>query len=155
MAIAICGMGPRELPTDRELWGMPWDPEWTKMDVMFELHHPSMLDDNHIERLQDLWQPLYMQDNFYNNATRYPIESAIEIVGDYFTCSISYMLAFAIYHKIDDIELHGVTGTEGYAEQRANIEYIIGIAKGRGYKVKVCGESELLKGERYGEWNGD
>jgi hypothetical protein len=156
MAIAICGMGPRKLPKDRELWGMPWDPDWTEMDVLFEIHNIEDLEPSRIERVQDVWQPLYMQDNYVTQATRYPIESIIKLSQGYEpACSISFMLGFALYNKVMDIELHGVTGREEYEMQRPNIEYFIGLGRGMGADIKVCGDSALLTGERYGNWNGD
>ena len=150
MEIAICGLSKRELPRDRELWGMPWDDDWLRMDVLFDLHHPDDVPPKLRERHLDIWQPFYMQDNFYNNATRYPIEDVIRITGDYFTSSVAYMLGFAIHKKIDDIQLCGITAEEDYESQRPCIEYLIGIARGLGAKVEIAGRSKLLTGERYG-----
>lgn len=150
MGVAICGMAEREIPKGYELWGMPWDAEWVRMDVMFDMHHPSLLTDKHIERLKEVWVPLYMQEEFYSNARRYPLEKVIKSVGDYFACSISYMLGLAIHRGIKDIVITGVTGSEDYATQRPSIEYLIGLARGRGLNVDILGETELFSGKRYG-----
>lgn len=151
MGIAICGMADgRILPEDRELWGMPWDTEWVNMDVLFDMHHPSLLSDSHIKRLKDVWVPLYMQESFYPDVKEYPLEEVIETVGDYFACSISYMLALAIHRDIDDIVVTGVTGSEEYSSQRPSIEYLIGLARGKGLKVNILGDTDLFSGKRYG-----
>jgi len=157
MGIAIIGMAEdREIPQDRELWGMPWDGEWASMDVLFDLHAPKDVKDlPYTQRLPDVWQPLYMQDNFYNTATRYPIEDAIKIGGDYFSCSIAYMLAFAVIKKIKDILLVGVTALEAYKHQRPCIEYWVGIGRGLGLKIETQGGTQLFTGDRYGYGNID
>lgn len=150
MDIAIIGMAEREIPRGVELWGMPWDGESGRFDVLFDLHDLSMLTDKHKEKLKNCHQPLYMQDGYYHNSTRYPIESVIEIVGDYFASTVSYMLGFAIYKKVGKIDIYGVTGAENYAFQRPNLEYLIGFARGRGIEVNVHGKTELFSGKRYG-----
>lgn len=153
MAIAICGMAEgRVLPEGRELWGMSWDPEYARMDVLYDIHHPDDVPEWVARRNMDAWQPLYMQDNYYTRATRYPIEDVIKMMGDYYSCSIAFMLAHAIVRGIDDISLVGVTGSENYAHQRPCLEYLIGFARGKGLNVEVIGETALLKGERYGKW---
>lgn len=140
----------RVIPKGYELWGMPWDAEWTRMDVLFDMHHPDDVTEKIRERDMDVWQPLYMQEGFYSNATRYPIESVIKIVGDYFSCSIAYMLGFAIYHKVETIVITGVTAAENYAEQRPCIEYLIGVLRGQGATVEIIGDTMLFTGKRYG-----
>ncbi len=150
MGVAICGMAEREIPEGYERWGMPWDAEWVKLDILFDMHHPSLLTDEHIGRLKEVWQPLYMQEEFYPNVTVYPLEKVMESVGDYFACSISYMLGLAIHRNIRDIVLVGVTGAENYASQRASIEYLIGFARGKGLSVEILGNTELFTGKRYG-----
>ena len=151
MAIAICGMSPdREIPKGFELWGMPWDSEWTRMDVLFDMHDPALMPEKHKERLEDCFVPLYMQKVYHPNVTAYPLREVIDIVGDYFHCTIAYMIAFAIFKKVHDVVLVGVTGSEDYSSQRASIEYMIGVARGRGISVHVLGETDLFSGERYG-----
>lgn len=151
MAVAICGMADgRELPEGCELWGMPWDKDWVRMDLMFDMHHPSLLTDSHIDRLKEVWAPLYMQDEFYPNVKAYPLEDVINSVGDYFACSVSYMLALAIHQGIKEIILTGVTGSEDYSSQRPSIEYFIGLARGKGLSVEILGETDLFSGRRYG-----
>lgn len=150
MGVAIVGMAEREIPEGYELWGMPWDAEWTRFDVLFDMHDPALVPESHRKRLNDVFQPLYMQQVFYPNVTAYPLREVVEAVGDYFLCSIAYMLGLAIQRNINDIVLIGVSGAEDYSAQRPNIEYLIGLARGRGLKVDILGDTELFSGKRYG-----
>lgn len=150
MGVAIIGMGPREIPDGIELWGMPWDDEWTRFDRQFEIHHPDIPTHDHKKGLDEIWVPLYMQEAYYPNATRYPLEEVIEATGDYFSCSISYMLGLAILEEHKDIEIHGVTGDETYGSQKPGIEYMIGIARGKGINVNIHGGNLMKQNKRYG-----
>lgn len=150
MGIVIAGMAEREIPEGYEVWGMPWDPEWTRFDVMFDLHHPSLLDEKHANKVKEVYQPLFMQEEFYPNAQVYPLDDVIAITGDYFSCTISYILGYAIYKDVKDIIIVGVTGDEDYSYQRPGLEYMIGVARGRGINVDIRGKTELFTGDRYG-----
>lgn len=57
------------------------------------------------------------------------------------------MLALAISMEPEEIQLHGVymADESEYRHQRANAEYLIGFAEGKGIKVTIPNESELLK----------
>ncbi len=102
------------------------------------------------------------------NSLRYPIEEIIckydplqrdkkpELLklndeyndwNGYFTNSISYMLALAIDWGYKEIGIWGVdmaTATE-YGSQRPSCEYYLGVALGKGIKLTVPPESDLLK----------
>lgn len=70
----------------------------------------------------------------------------------YFTNSIAWMLALAIYEGVQEIGLwgvdmaqHGVGLLSEYAHQRPSCEFWMGVAVGRGIKVMVHQHSDLLK----------
>lgn len=73
----------------------------------------------------------------------------------YFTSSLSYMLGMAILLGFEEILLVGfeMGNQTEYHYQRANAEYMIGFARGRGINVVVPDTSALLKGELYGYTN--
>lgn len=150
MDVAIVGMGERDIPEDFELWGMPWDDEWTRFDVLFDIHHESLSTDKEIERAKDSWVPLYMQEPIYPHAIKYPIDDVIEVTGDYFSCSICYMIGLAILKELPSVDIFGVSGEEDYSHQKPAIEHMIGVARGRGMKVTVHGGSLLKQDVRYG-----
>lgn len=70
----------------------------------------------------------------------------------YYTNSVSWMIALAIYEQVDKIGLWGVDMAQAnigsrheYAHQRPSCELFIGIAIGRGIPVHIPRESDLLK----------
>jgi len=87
---------------------------------------------------------------------RYPLKEITEAFGtDYFSDTICYMLAYAIYHKYQRIYMYGVDmkTTGEYWAEKGGVEYWIGFARGKGIDVITQDESELLKtitGKPYG-----
>lgn len=70
----------------------------------------------------------------------------------YLSSSIAYELALAIYEEFEEIHLYGIdlnTDSE-YAWQKPGVEYLIGVANGRGIKVVLPDNCPLLKGNLYG-----
>lgn len=160
--IAIIGLSPTthdQAPWDDsswQLWGLPWDEGyWTSMHRLFEMHDMRLLvseyskrKPGYFDRLRDC-EPLYMQEAYpgIECARRYPFEAVAETTGYYWNSSIAYALAMAIHEGADEIALYGVDmkGDDEYGYQKPNIEYLIGLARGRGIKVTVPDESPLLK----------
>lgn len=70
----------------------------------------------------------------------------------YLTSSIAYEIALAIYEKFDEIALYGIdlNTAEEYAWQKPGVEYLLGIAAGRGIKVVIPTNCPLLNGTLYG-----
>lgn len=80
-------------------------------------------------------------------AKAFPQDEIIATLGDYFTNSISWMIAHALMEGATELHVYGVdmaTGGE-YASQRPSCEYLLGIAVGMGVKVHVPLSSDLLK----------
>jgi hypothetical protein len=99
--------------------------------------------------------PVYMQKTHTDIpcSMEYPIDDVISELGDYFTNSISYMVALAIFLRYEEIYIHGVNMIHDseYGHQKPSCEYYLGIARGRGLKVILPPESDLLKATtRYG-----
>lgn len=77
---------------------------------------------------------------------------------DYFTNSVSWMMALALYEGCTEMALygvdmaqHGVGAKSEYAHQRPSCELFVGIALGMGVKVTIPDTSDLLKtGHLYG-----
>ncbi len=78
-------------------------------------------------------------DRFFGKDT--PIEQA------YFTNTISYMLALAIYEKFERIRLYGVDAPYGgiYFMEKSGLEYWIGRAQEAGIEVVPCEGSLMLQ----------
>lgn len=145
LKVAIVGMAPsKSLVPDEgwERWGLAYDPDCLRFDRAFEMHD----DFTEVDRLS-MFPVLYMQDTFLPNATRYPFEEVSATCGAYWESSVAYMLALAVHEQAEEIALYGIdmdAGTE-YAYQRPNMEYLIGLARGKGIKVHVLESSPLCK----------
>jgi hypothetical protein len=162
-------------PGEWEFWGvnnlhltLPKAP-WTRW---FELH--SITYDNiqylrrgkpdfrgqliqpYLESLNALNIPVYMQRpwNICPHAVPYPLAAILkEFPRKYFTNTISWMIALAILEGFKEIGIYGVDmavssplrAQNEYSHQRPSCEYFIGLAEGRGIKVHLPDECDLLK----------
>lgn len=171
MNIAICGMAPHDTSEvdnfNGEIWGLPWDEgRWPFFDRYFEIHPLDLLRkpeaqrrDGYEDRLKSL-PILYMQEAYKDipNAIRYPVERVTDVIGvDYFNSSIAYLMGMALLEGADKIGIFGVDmadiePTPGdpsfiseFAYQRPNMEYLIGLARGRGTDVYIPEKSPLAK----------
>ena len=139
-----------------------------RTDRIFQLHrkdlligeHHGVTGREHLEYLQNCGIPIYMQEHYEDIPTsiKYPLEEMIEEFGmprlgdehtkdAYFTNTISFMIALAIHEGFDEIHIFGVDMAVAveYREQRPSCEYYIGIAKGKGIKIVMPAECDLLK----------
>ena len=93
--------------------------------------------------------PIYMQEINPDipMSVKFPIQSMLKQFGEYFTNSISWELALAIYEGFKEIHVYGVDMAQDdeYTEQRPSVEYFLGWAQGRGIRVHVPENSDLLK----------
>ena len=135
--------------------------EWEPGTQVDQAAHNVPLQE-HVDFMRTCGLPVYTVEVFPDIPTsiRYPLELMTEEFGlprtghedpkhkdAYWTNSISFMIALAIYEGFKVIEIYGVdmaVGTE-YNEQRPSCEYYIGIAKGRGIDVRLPASSDLLK----------
>lgn len=123
-----------------------------RMDRTFQLHDPDrvrQLDPEGWTFITTTQVPVWMHRPVpeVSTAQQYPTETIVKEFGRYFTNSISWMIALAIYEGADEIGVWGVDmahGTE-YAAQRPSCEYFLGIAKGRGIPLHLPEVSDLLK----------
>ena len=163
LKVAVIGLAPTshdKAPWDDpewQKWGLPWDEGWwVRMDRHFEMHDYRLLvskasrrKPGYLERLRGL-DCLYMQETYESipNAKAYPFDEVAETIGAYyFNSSIAYAFALAIHEGAEEIGIWGVdmVGSDEYAYQRPNMEYLIGVARGRGIKVHVPDESPICK----------
>lgn len=113
----------------------------------------------HIEQLKAMSRsiPVYLQseptgNGWGPNARRFPLEEFAEY-GGYWASGPSYMVAWAIAQGAEEIQVWGIhlSTDQEYREQRANFEWWLGIARGKGIKVVMAPESPVLThGWNYG-----
>lgn len=129
----------------------------------FQLHRPNpdgsyhgARDPHHHQWLtQQTTMPIYMWEPHpeVKAAVPYPVFDILKYFQPwpYFNNSVSWMIALAIAEGFEeigvygvDMALDGITGAE-YSHQRPSCEYFLGIAWGRGIRLHLPDESELLK----------
>jgi hypothetical protein len=129
----------------------PWD-AWFQLHDL-DTHHGK--DDEHLGWLASREIPIYM---FPEHAEKYrgripmvvdyPKDEILKYFDtDYFTNSISWMIALAIYQDYTDIGVYGVDMAQSseYREQRPSCEFFLGWAKGAGLNIHIPDDSDLLK----------
>jgi hypothetical protein len=101
---------------------------------------------------------LYMADAYPEvpTAERYPYEAVAWSCGGYWESSVAYAMALAITEGAEEIAIYGVNmrAEEEYAYQRPNMEYLIGLARGRGIKVHIPECSPLMKFSGFDGYHG-
>ncbi len=156
--------------TSRDL--APWaDPTWEKwglntmaqhlpyaqnMQRLYQLHtNADVRKDQTEEPAYWEWMtknqsiPIYMHfpQPEIPMAVQYPTEEITKKYRNYFTNTVSWMIAHAIEEDVETIGVWGVdmaNATE-YAAQRPSCEYFLGIAEGKGIEVVLPVESDLLR----------
>ncbi len=153
---------------------LSWIPKW---DVLFELHTLEHLQsvaahstnpNDYLDWLKKQPGPedpkhcsIYMQDHFPEipASVKLPREELNawfaerggkvpgRFAADYYTSTVSYMLALAIMQGRPEIRVYGVDllQDEEYGYQRAGCEYLIGFARGMGIPVFVPEQSAICK----------
>jgi hypothetical protein len=107
-----------------------------------------------VERINQLRIPLIAPYKYAEIplSQPFPLKSSIKEFGlPYFTNTIAYMIAFALLNGAQEINIYGVNqaSSSEYFYEKAGVEYMLGIAVGRGVKVTINGEkSELLGNKR-------
>ena len=171
--LAIVGTAPSSIHLapynnpDYEIWGLNGVYSYidfaniTNITRWFDIHSMEAIKElyasthytygsGYFEWIKNLAIPIYMQEAFsdFPTSVKYPLEEILrKFPRKYFTNTVSWMLALAIYEGYEDISIFGVDMcvADEYAHQRPSCEYFIGYAEGLGIKVYIPNESDLLK----------
>jgi len=168
--VAIVGFAPswKETPWDDQSYEIWCLNEFYKVgnqiknfraDRWFEIHDrnsKSKSNPEHQKFLKECPCPVYMWKKYDDipNSVKFPKDEIINFFEEkgckgarYFTNSISWFIAFAIYEGFKTIAVYGVdmaTDSE-WGWQRPSCEYWIGLAEGMGIEVIIPPSSDLLK----------
>lgn len=99
--------------------------------------------------------PIYMQQEYPDipGSVEFPLDEVTKLLGKkYYRSGFSYMMGLALLLEYPRIELYGFemgSGTE-YHYQKANGEWLVGLAMGKGIDVYLPDDCTLLKGPVYG-----
>jgi hypothetical protein len=172
------GMAPWDAPSSEiEIWclneahSFPWMKRW---DRWIQIHRsqdfmkPIAKRDvqGHYDWLkQEHDHPVYMQNRYDEipNSTEYPLPKICQRflknlwVGQdntrkYFTSSLAYMVALALYEGFERIEVYGVemSWTDEWIPQKACMEFWLGMALGMGKSVYLPPNCQLINAPLYG-----
>lgn len=165
LKIAIVGTAPSsrtDAPYKDESWqiwslgsNQTWIPRfnrWFELHTFDALAQADALQKERVDFFRKIGKDLYIghENPILPNATMYPKDEVVGLLGRYFTSSIAWMIGLAILEGADEIGLWGVDmiGECEYAYQRACCEYLLGIARGKGITITVTPKSPLLRAER-------
>jgi hypothetical protein len=115
-------------------------------DLVFEIHRPEKWR-SRIEHLNGFDCPVIMQEQFpeINTSTPYLLNEVEAMTGCKLSCSIAYMMAYAML-QAENMAVWGVPGdTEDYEYQVPTIAYLAGLARGRGLRVTFHPDSHLQR----------
>lgn len=164
-SVNIVGFAPswEETPWDNgsELWGMNAlhkmapDKNWSRWYQLHDIDEHHKLDrEEHIGWLRESNLPIIMWPEHVEkygaelpNAVPYPRDEIVKMFGEYFTNTVSWMIAQALYEGRKDVGVYGVDMAQDseYGHQRPSCEYFIGWARGMGVDVRIPATSDLLK----------
>ena len=175
--VALCGTHKDTLelaPFDDASWEI-WAPahrynnkRFKHVDVGFEVHVPEQIwaflneqgnsGQDYFNWLQAPDIPVYVRPDALEGmkgCKAYPVAKAKKLMGrEYFASTFSFMMCKAILDGATEIGLYGInlTADEEYFYQRPNMEYLIGLAQGKGIKITIPKQSALLSlGYVYGD----
>lgn len=137
-----------------EIWTLGNNYKWApRCNLHFEMHDfpagKKRWVQEYIRWLRKPTCPLMAQKQTIDcpTAQEYPLAAIRGKWGEYFTCSFSYMIAYAIEAGATDILICGAELAQDseYAYQRPSVEYWVGICRGLGINVAIPEISDLCK----------
>ena len=178
MAFTSCSLAPWN-DENVEIWGLneqhyfPWMKRW---DRWFQMHEKKYFTRNHkIQHAHGIVQhypwlqekhdkPIYMQHVYEDvpDSVEYPLAQVIEKFfgkarkGEkkfkYFTSTMPFMIALALYEGFERIEIYGMemSGPDEYVEQRPCGEFWLGVLLGMGVELYLPPNNQMLTGKLYG-----
>ena len=139
---------------DSEIWAMNQTYQVAKRIDRLFISDPRLNfrgGENHdYEELNSLGIPIVSLHHFpeIENFEAFPYDEIVEEFGsEFFTNTVCYMVAYAIYKKYDKIRFYGIDmATEmEYRIERGGVEFWVGVAIGRGMKFENTKGSMVCK----------
>jgi len=153
--VILLGMGATgyQCPYDAEVWGVNRGfRKARKIDKLFmsdtrlDPYGDIQFD---IDNLQGVDFPVISLHKVKGIKTkRYPYKQIVKKFGtNFFSCTICYMIAYALYKGYYHIRLYGIDmiTTKEYEREKGGVEFWVGIAKGMGCKVEISRGSAVCQ----------
>lgn len=150
---------------DWDIWGLAWhtaalerinllfdihDPAF-KAEAPYRLHYNSHRNQRYIDKVNASGIPIMCDPKAlasFRNGTAYPLDEirASFPKRDFLECTISYMIAYAIYKGVKRIGLWGChfTGKEEYQYQLPSTTWLLGYAEAKGVEIVMGPGGPLL-----------
>lgn len=149
------------VPSDSEIYALPWDSEYScRASRLFEMHDRGLLEQPEALRKESYWddlaempQPIYMHRHWDDIPSSVPfpfdeVEKSVfsgfpraswDTQRDWYNSSPAYMIALAIHEGATTIGLYGIDVLDDseFTLERPCLEYLIGLAVGRGIEVVI------------------
>lgn len=165
--VAICGTSPtlRQaylLDDSWNIWFLNHTYELAPQRITkhFDLHSTQNYNNDHpyfrYLKENEIKLILSKPDSRLLKAKLYPKDEIMAKYGDYFTCSMSWMIALAIEMGYNTIGLYGIdcSTTYEFVKQKPSVLYFLGIAKAKGINLVFPEGCQLFKKDKlYGEWS--
>jgi hypothetical protein len=134
------GTGWENAPCDELAWGVTLINLKRDVDLVIDMNVYQDGRWGEIEKLDAVKsrEKAVLNNVPYIDLKTYPVDTIIKFFKtDYFSNTVDYALALAIYNGYTEIGLYGINMLRGseYAYQKAGVEFWIGQAMGRGIKV--------------------
>jgi predicted RNA methylase len=148
-----------------DIWGLAWHTSaLQRTDLLFDIHHPNFkgeapyrlhynshrnqkyLDKVNASGVPVLCDPLALPS--FTNGTPYPLDEvrAVFPKRDFLECTVSYMIAYAIWKGAERIGLWGChfTGKDEYQYQLPSVTWLLGFAEAHEIEVVIGPGGPLL-----------
>lgn len=175
MAFTSCSLAPWD-DEDVEIWGLneqhyyPWMKRWDRWFQMHDrkyftrVHNVHGIAEHYPWLQEEHGKPIYMQHLYEEvpDSVEYPLGQIIERFfgkarkGEkkfkYFTSTMPFMMALALYEGFERIEVYGMemSGEEEYVQQRPCGEFWLGVLLGMGVELYLPPNNQMLMGKLYG-----
>ena len=153
--VILLGMGStsHQCPYDAEVWGVNrgfrkarWIDKLFMTDTRLDPYGDIQFD---IANLKDVDFPVISLHKVKGIKTKpYPYKRIVEKFGtEFFSCTVCYMIAYALYKGYDKIRMYGVDmiTTKEYEREKGGVEFWVGIARGMGCEVEICKGSAVCQ----------
>ena len=143
------GKGWADAPMDGESWGITQLILRRPVNRVVDMNDYALWGEREAKEAELARQEALRLDVEYVDLYNYPLNAVIDRFGtDYFSSTVDYAIALALYEGQTEINLYGVNmASHGeYAYQKPGADFWCGVAIGMGVKLKVHGQwSSLMR----------
>jgi hypothetical protein len=143
------GMGWKSAPpiTEKECWGLCQTNVKRPVSLIIDMNDYTLWGKEEADLAIESRKMAIDSGIPYIDLSNYPLAEIVdEFKTDYFSNTVDYAIALAIYRGYQKIDFYGVnmeTNSE-WAFEKPGVDYWCGLAMGRGIEINVHGESSTI-----------